>query len=163
MGLWQEFKQFAVKGNVIDLAVGVIIGAAFGKITTSLVEDVIMPPLGVVLGKVDFSSLFVVMPGQEDKIAKATAAAKSLNSYSDYKSSGIAVLSYGQFLNNVIQFLIVAFAVFLLVRAINHMKALAEPPPAAGEPVTKDCPFCLQTIPVKATRCAHCTSELTVA
>lgn len=163
MGVWQEFKQFAVKGNVIDLAVGVIIGGAFGKITTSLVEDIIMPPLGMILGKVDFSSLFLVIPGQSAKIEAINATrVRPLSSFTDFKSSGIAVLSYGQFLNNLIQFLIIAFAVFLMVRAINRLKAIAEPPTAPGEPVTKDCMYCLQTIPIKATRCPHCTSEVPV-
>lgn len=157
MGLWQEFKQFAVKGNVIDLAVGVIIGAAFAKITTSLVEDVIMPPLSVVLGRVDFSQWFVVMPGQEKKIEDAH---KVLHTIQEYKAAGVSVLSYGQFLNNVLQFLIIAFAVFLMVHAINRLKKLAEPEAATSEPLTKDCPFCLQTIPIKATRCPHCTSTL---
>ena len=153
MGLISEFKQFAMKGNVIDLAVGVIIGAAFGKITTSLVEDVIMPPLGVLLGKVDFSSLYIVMPGQADKIA---AAGKPLVSFADHKAAGVAVLSYGQFLNNVIQFLIVAFAVFVLIRNLNRLKK-AEAPAA---PATKDCPHCATAIPLAATRCPHCTSQL---
>lgn len=160
MGLWQEFKQFAVKGNVIDLAVGVIIGGAFGKITSSLVEDVIMPPLGVILGKVDFSSLYVVMPAQQSKIDAAIKAGKSLDSFANYKSAGIAVLSYGQFINNIIQFLIIAFAVFIMVRAINRLKALAEKNEVAAEPTTKECPFCCQQIPMAAKRCSFCTSEL---
>jgi large conductance mechanosensitive channel len=168
VGLWQEFKQFAVKGNVIDLAVGVIIGAAFGKITTSLVEDVIMPPLSVVLGKVDLSNLFLVMPGQKpEKLDAAVKAAQAAGletpTFAQYKANGIAVLSYGQFINNVIQFLIIAFAVFIMIHFINKLKAIAEKPQEPGEPVTKDCPYCLQTIPVKATRCPHCTSQLEVA
>ncbi|HEY0867850.1 MAG TPA: large conductance mechanosensitive channel protein MscL [Fimbriimonas sp.] len=161
MKLWQEFKQFAVKGNMIDLAVGVIIGAAFGKIVTSLVEDVIMPPLGVLLGKVDFSSLFIVMPGQADKIEAAVAKNNGpLTSFAQHKQAGIAVLSYGQFLNNLIQFLIVAWAVFMLVHFLNRLKSLTEKPAEESEPVSKDCPYCMSTISAKAVRCPQCTSDL---
>lgn len=156
MGLISEFKEFAAKGNVIDLAVGVIIGGAFGKIVTSLVEDIVMPPIGVALGKVDFSSLFVIMPGQEAKIDAATTAGKKLASFADYKSAGIATLNYGNFLNIIVQFLIVAFTIFLVVKAINKMKKPVEAP----APSTKDCPYCLSAIPLAATKCAHCTSDV---
>ena len=160
MSLFKEFRDFAVKGNVIDLAVGVIIGAAFGKIVTSLVEDVIMPPIGVLLGKVDFTSLFMVLPGQEDKIA---AAGKPLSSLADYKAAGVATFAYGSFMNQIVQFVIVAFAVFLLVRALNKVKARVEPPTESGELVTKECPHCLSTIPMKASKCGHCTADLAEA
>jgi large conductance mechanosensitive channel len=155
MALFKEFREFAAKGNVIDLAVGVIIGAAFGKIVTSIVEDIVMPPIGVILGKVDFTSLFFVIPGQSEKIAQAT----KLESLADYKAAGIATLNYGQFLSNVVQFLIIAFVVFLMVKAINRAKSKLEPAPPTSEPVTKQCPFCLSDIPIKATRCKFCTSD----
>jgi large conductance mechanosensitive channel len=141
----KEFREFASRGNVLDLAVGVIIGAAFGKIVTSLVDDLLMPPLGLVLGHVDFKDLFVSLNGQ----AYASLAAA--------KAAGAPTLNYGNFVNTVIQFLIVAFAVFMLVRQINRLKTPA-PAPAAND--AKDCPFCLSRIPIKATRCPHCTSEL---
>jgi large conductance mechanosensitive channel len=143
----QEFKKFAVQGNVLDMAVGIIIGVAFGKIITSLVEDIIMPPIGLLLGKVDFSSLFVNLSGTAyDSIAKA-------------KEAGAPTLNVGLFLNTIINFLIVAFAIFLLVRQFNRMRSQPEPVPA-GPPTTKECPYCLSTIPLKATRCAHCTAQL---
>lgn len=137
MGMLKEFREFAVKGNAIDMAVGIIIGAAFGKIVSSLVNDVIMPPLGVLIGQVDFSSLAVTL---QEKTA--TKAAVTVN--------------YGVFINTVIDFLIVAFAVFLFVRQINRLKR--QPLPA--DPTTRDCPYCLTPIPVKATKCAHCTSAV---
>jgi large conductance mechanosensitive channel len=140
----KEFKEFAMKGNVLDLAVGFIIGAAFGKIVTSLVSDVIMPPIGLILGKVDFSSLFLNLSG------------KSYSSLAEAKAAGAATLNYGIFLNNIVDFLIVAFAVFLLVRMINRWN---KPAPAAA-PSTKECPYCASTIPLKATRCPNCTSEI---
>jgi large conductance mechanosensitive channel len=141
----KEFKQFAMRGNVIDMAVGIIVGAAFGQIVTSFVQDVMMPPIGRLLGHVDFSNLFVSLSGVHyDTLAAAKAA-------------GAATLNYGLFLNTVINFLIVAFAVFLLVRQVNR---LAPKPAPAVAPVTRDCPYCLSTIPVKATKCAHCTSVL---
>jgi len=151
----KEFREFIARGNVIDLAVGVIIGAAFGKIVTSIVEDIVMPPIGVVLGKVDFTSLFVVIPGQQDKIGETR-----LVSLADYKAAGVATLNYGQFLSNVVQFLIIAVVVFLMVKAINRAKSKLEPAPATTEPVTKQCPHCLSDIPVKATRCKFCTSDI---
>jgi large conductance mechanosensitive channel len=159
VGLFREFREFAVKGNVIDLAVGVIIGAAFGKIVTSVVEDVIMPPLGMVMGRVDFKDKFLVLPGQDDKLAALPQANFTL-SPATAKEHGISVLAYGNFLNNVVQFLIVAFAVFLLVKAINQAKAKFEAPTPTTEPVTKQCPFCLSDVPIKATKCKFCTTDL---
>ena len=138
----KEFKEFAMKGPVVDLAVGVIIGAAFGKIITSLVDDIIMPPIGRMMGNVDFANLFVNL---SDKEFPSVAAAKA---------AGAATMNYGIFFNTILNFLIIAFALFLLIRQMN---ALKKPAPA---PTTKDCPHCLSAIPIKATRCAHCTSEL---
>ena len=140
----KEFKDFAMKGNVLDLAVGFIIGAAFGKIVTSLVSDIIMPPIGLILGKVDFSNLFLNLSG------------KSYSSLAEAKAAGAATLNYGIFLNNIVDFLIVAFAVFLVVRMVNRWN---KPAPAAA-PSTKECPYCASTIPLKATRCPNCTSEI---
>jgi large conductance mechanosensitive channel len=140
----KEFKEFAMKGNVVDLAVGFIIGAAFGKIVTSLVTDIIMPPFGLVLGKVDFSNLFINISG------------KSYASLPEAKAAGAATINYGIFLNNIVDFVIVAFAIFLLVRMVNRWN---KPVPVPTEP-TKECPFCASKISVKATRCPNCTSEL---
>jgi large conductance mechanosensitive channel len=140
----KEFKEFAMKGNVLDLAVGFIIGAAFGKIITSLVSDIIMPPIGLILGKVDFSSLFLNLSG------------KSYSSLAEAKAAGAATLNYGVFLNNIVDFLVVAFAVFLLVRMVNRWN---KPAPAAA-PSSKECPYCASSIPLKATRCPNCTSEI---
>jgi large conductance mechanosensitive channel len=139
-----------MRGNVIDMAVGIIIGAAFGTIIATLVSDVLMPPIGLLLGNVDFSNLFIVL--KEGKIAGpyATVAAA--------KEAGAVTLNYGLFLNTVINFLIVAFAIFFLIRSINALKKKEVAPPAV--PTTKDCPHCLSAIPIKATRCGHCTSEL---
>ena len=142
----KEFRDFAIKGNVIDLAIGIIIGTAFGRIVTSLVTDIIMPPLGVLLGKVDFSNLYINLSG------------KAFNSLTDAKAAGAATINYGLFINNIIDFIIVAFVIFLLVRGINRMKKAPAPAPAA--PATKECPFCYTQIPIKATRCPNCTSEL---
>jgi len=140
----KEFKEFAMKGNVLDMAIGIIIGAAFGKIITSLVGDVIMPPIGLILGRVDFSSLFLNLSGTHyDSLAAA-------------KTAGAATINYGLFLNNVVDFLIVAFVIFLVVRQVNRWK---KPVPAAA-PATKECPYCFSAIPMKATRCPNCTSEL---
>ncbi len=144
----QEFKKFAMKGNVVDLAVAVIIGAAFGKIITSLVNDVIMPPIGLLLGNVDFSNLFLDLRGA----GHASLAAA--------REAGAATINYGVFLNTVIDFLIVAFAIFLLVRQVNKLTAKPEP---AAAPTSKDCPYCCEAIPIKATRCGRCTSQLTAA
>ena len=149
----KEFKEFAMRGNVIDMAVGIIIGAAFGTIIGSLVSDVLMPPIGLVLGNVDFSNLFVVL--KEGKVAGpyATVAAA--------KGAGAVTLNYGLFVNTVVNFIIVAFAIFFVVRAMNTLKKKEEAIPAG--PTTKECPHCLSTIPIKATRCGHCTSELRAA
>ena len=145
----KEFKEFAMRGNVLDMAVGIIIGAAFGKIVGSFVEDILMPPIGMLLGKVDFSNLFVSLGGQHfDTLAAA-------------KQAGAATVNYGMFFNHVFNFLIVAFAVFLLVRQVNRLKRAEAAAPAA--PTARDCPFCYSSIPVKATRCGHCTSDLKAA
>jgi large conductance mechanosensitive channel len=144
----KEFKEFAMRGNVLDMAVGIIIGAAFGQIVTSFVQDILMPPIGRLLGHVDFSNLFLSLSGSHyDTVAAAEAA-------------GAATLNYGLFLNTAINFLIVAFAVFLLVRQANR---LAPNPASVPAPATRDCPYCLSTVPAKATKCAHCISELRVA
>jgi len=158
VGLIKEFREFAVKGNVIDLAVGVIIGGAFGKIVTSVVEDLVMPPIGILLGKVDFTSLFVVLPGQQDKLAKLKPADELTQAKA--KELGIATFNYGSFLNNVLQFLVIAFAVFLMVKAINRARSRFEPATPSGEPVTKQCGFCLSDIPTHAVKCKFCTSDL---
>jgi large conductance mechanosensitive channel len=142
----KEFREFAIKGNAVDLAVGVIIGAAFGKIVSSLVADIVMPPIGMLLGKVDFSNLFLNLTGTH------------YNSLKEAKDAGAATLNYGVFLNNVLDFVIVAFCVFLIVRQINRLRGPAPAP--APAPVTKDCPNCLMAIPLKATKCGHCTSNL---
>jgi len=151
--MFKEFKEFAMRGNVVDMAVGIIIGAAFGTIVKSLVDDIIMPPIGLLLGNVDFSNLFIVL--------KDAAAGGTFASLADAQKAGAVTLNYGMFINTVISFLIVAFAVFLLIRGLNKLKREEEAPPE--EPTTKECPRCLSTIPIKATRCAHCTSELEAA
>jgi large conductance mechanosensitive channel len=143
----KEFKEFAMKGNVLDMAVGIIIGAAFGKIITSFVSDILMPPLGLLLGNTDFSSLFINLSGHEYPTVAAA------------KEAGAATINYGIFINTIIDFIIVAFAIFLLVRQVNKMKR--QPPPAA--PDSKSCPFCVTSIPIKASRCPHCTSQLNPA
>jgi len=142
----QEFKTFALRGNVLDLAIGIIIGTAFGKIITSLVNDVLMPPIGLLLGKVDFSNLFIDLSGQGYPSLAAAQAA------------GAPTINYGLFINSVVDFIIVAFVIFLLVRQVNRLTAPPAQAPAA--PTTKECPYCLSAIPIKATRCAYCTSEL---
>jgi large conductance mechanosensitive channel len=142
----QEFKQFAMRGNVVDMAVGVIIGAAFGKIVTSFTNDVLMPPVGALLGKVDFSNLFLNLSGTP------------YASLADAKKAGAATVNYGLFLNTVIDFLIIAFVLFLLIQQLNRL--LAPAPAPAAPPTTKDCPYCLSQVAIKATRCAHCTSQL---
>lgn len=139
----KEFKEFAMRGNVLDMAVGIIIGAAFGKIITSFVSDILMPPLGLLLGKVDFSSLFISLSGQYPSLAAAKAA-------------GAPTLNYGMFLNTVLDFAIVAFAVFMLIRQVNRFLPKPAPAPAS----TRECPHCLSAMPLKATRCAHCTSDV---
>jgi large conductance mechanosensitive channel len=146
----KEFKEFAMRGNVVDMAVGIIIGAAFGTIVKSLVSDVIMPPIGLLLGNVDFSNLFVVL--------KQGATAGPYASLADAQAAGAVSINYGTFINTLISFVIVAFAVFLVIRGINKMKRQKEEP--AAEKTTKACPFCQSAIPIKATRCPFCTSEL---
>lgn len=140
----KEFKEFALKGNMIDLAVGIIIGGAFGKIVTSLVNDIIMPPIGLLLGQINFSDLFISLTGEPYDSLQAA------------KDAGAPTINYGMFINNLIDFIIVAFVLFLIIRAINRMKRQ----PAPADPTTKECPHCFTTIPLKATRCPHCTSEL---
>jgi large conductance mechanosensitive channel len=144
--MWKEFKEFAVKGNAIDLAVGVIIGAAFGKIVTSIVEDLLMPPLGRVLGNLNFADYYFPL---SDKITPGMSLDAA-------KKAGFPVFAYGNFITVLINFLIVAFCIFLVVKAINKLK---RPSPSAA-PVAKDCPACTMSIPIKATRCPHCTSDL---
>lgn len=148
----KEFKAFALKGNVLDLAVGIILGAAFGTIIKSLVDDVVMPPVGLALGDVDFADLFVLLKA-------GPKAPPPYVSLADANAAGAVTINYGQFINNVIAFIIVAFAVFLIVRAANRMM----PQDAAAAPATKDCPYCRMAIPVGATRCPHCTTELRAA
>nr|WP_276310900.1 large-conductance mechanosensitive channel protein MscL [Paenibacillus paeoniae] len=141
-----EFKEFAMRGNVVDLAVGVIIGGAFGKIVTSLVNDMIMPPIGYLLGEVDFRDLQITL-------GKETAG-----------DAAPAVIRYGEFINTILDFMIVAFCIFLLVKGINALRRKKEAPPAAkAEPTEKECPYCMSQVPVKATRCKHCTSQLETA
>lgn len=148
--MFKEFKEFAMKGNMIDMAVGIIIGAAFGTIITSLVADIVMPPIGLLLGNVDFSNLFVLLkegkaPGPYASVAAAKAA-------------GAVTLNIGVFINTIISFLIIAFSIFVVIRSINKLKTKEETPPAV--PTTKECPYCISVIPIKATRCAHCTADL---
>lgn len=144
----KEFKQFIMRGNVLDLAVAVILGAAFGAVVTSLVNDVIMPPIGLVTGGMDFKDLFVPLNDQ------------TYPSLAEAKSAGAPVIAYGNFLNTVVSFLIVGFAIFLLIRQANRLK---KPAPAPAPPATKECPRCAMSIPIKATRCPQCTSELNAA
>ena len=146
----KEFKEFTLRGNVIDMAVGIIIGAAFGTIVKSLVNDIIMPPIGLLLGDVDFASLFILL--------KSGSPAAPYVSLADAQAAGAVTINYGLFVNAVVSFLIVALVMFLLIRNMNRMKREEEAPPA--EPTTKECPYCLSTIPIKASRCAHCTSQL---
>jgi len=150
--MFKEFKEFAMRGNVVDMAVGIIIGAAFGSIIKSLVADVIMPPIGLLLGNVDFNNLFILL-----KDGKPAGPYLAL---AEAQKAGAVTVNYGAFLNTIIIFLIVAFAVFLLIRSLNRLKRQEEP---AAPPATKECPHCLSTIPAAATRCAHCTSELKTA
>jgi len=147
----KEFREFAMRGNVVDMAVGIIIGAAFGAIVKSLVDDVIMPPIGMLLGNVDFSNLYVIL-----KESATTAAPYA--SLAEAKKAGAVTLNYGVFINAVVSFTIVAFAVFMLVRTMNRLKAAEQAAPA--EATTRECPHCCSTIPIKATRCPHCTSTL---
>jgi large conductance mechanosensitive channel len=145
--MFKEFKEFAMKGSMVDLAIGIVIGAAFGKIITSLVSDVIMPPIGLLLGKVDFASLFIDLSG------------KGYATLAEAKADGAATINYGLFLNTAIDFVIVAFVIFLIIKQINRMKREEAPAP----PDTKDCPYCYTGIPVKATRCPNCTAEIKTA
>jgi len=149
--MFKEFKEFAIRGNVIDMAVGIVIGAAFGTIVKSLVSDIIMPPIGLLLGKVDFSNLFAVLK-QGETVAGPYA------SLVDAQAAGAVTINYGVFIDTVISFIVIAFAIFIVIRNINQLKKKEEAPPA--EPTTQDCPYCLTSIPIKATRCPHCTSEL---
>lgn len=143
--MFKEFKEFALKGNVIDLAVGIIIGAAFNKVVQSFVNDIVMPPLGMLLGKMDFSALFINLSGKEfETLAEA-------------KKAGAATINYGLFINTLVDFTIMAFVVFIMIKQINRLKREAPPAP---EPDTKDCPLCLSKIPIKAVRCPYCTSAL---
>ena len=142
----REFKEFIARGNVIDLAIAVVIGVAFGKIITSFVEGVLMPPIGLMLGKVDFANLFIDLSGQRPV------------SIADAKAKGLPVIAYGAFLNDVINFLIIAFLIFLIIKAVNRLRAAPPPPPN-----TKDCPYCLTAIPLEARRCAACCSDVSAA
>ena len=144
----KDFKEFIMRGNVVDMAVGVIIGGAFGKIVTSLVSDVIMPPIGRLTGGVDFSSLYINLSG----VAYASLA--------EAQKAGAATINYGLFLNTVINFLIVAAAIFLMISQMNKLKAKFDKPAPAAAPSTKECPLCLSVIPLKAVKCAHCASDL---
>ncbi|NMB67302.1 MAG: large conductance mechanosensitive channel protein MscL [Chloroflexi bacterium] len=139
-----EFRKFIMKGNVLDLAVAVIIGGAFGSIVTSLVNDIIMPPIGMLLGRINFKDLFINLSGTD------------YASLADAQAAGAATINYGNFINTIVNFLIVAFVIFLIVRSFNQMKK----PEAPAAPTTKDCPYCQTAIPIKATRCPHCTSQL---
>ena len=149
----KEFKEFALRGNVLDMAIGIVIGAAFGTIVKSLVDDIIMPPIGLLLGGVDFANLFILLRVGDPPSPYASLA--------DAQAAGAVTINYGLFINAVISFIIVAFVVFLIIRSINRMKREEEAPPA--EPTTKACPYCLSEIPIQATRCGHCTSELPAA
>jgi large conductance mechanosensitive channel len=142
--MWKEFREFAIKGNVLDLAIGIIIGAAFGRIVNSLVNDIIMPPFGLLLGKINFSDLYINLSGKE------------YSSLASAKEAGAATINYGVFINEVISFLIVSFAIFLLVKQVNRLKKPVEP----AAPATKECPYCLSAVPAGAKRCAFCTSDL---
>jgi large conductance mechanosensitive channel len=147
--MFREFREFAMRGNVVDLAVGIVIGAAFSKIVSSLVNDIIMPPIGLLLGRVDFSNLFINLSGQP------------FASLAEAKAAGAPTINYGVFLNTVIDFLIVAFAIFLLVRFVNRLSRQLEAAPAA--PTRRECPYCLSSIALRATRCPQCTSILQAA
>ena len=144
--MFKEFKEFAMRGNVMDMAIGIIIGGAFGKIVASFVKDVLMPPIGMLMGGVDFSNLFMTLgDGEYATLAEAQEA-------------GAATINYGVFLGTVLDFIIIAFAIFIMIKQMNRLQKEEEAPPA--EPTTKDCPACLSTVPIKATRCAHCTGQL---
>jgi large conductance mechanosensitive channel len=148
--MFKDFKEFAMRGSVVDMAVGIVIGAAFGTIVKSFVDDVLMPPIGLLLGNVDFANLFSVLK-------EGTKAAGPYASLAAAKAAGAVTLNWGTFINTIISFIIIAFAVFLVIKGINRMKREKEAPPA--ELTTKECPFCFTTIPIQATRCPHCTSQ----
>jgi large conductance mechanosensitive channel len=148
--MFKDFKTFVMRGSVVDMAVGIVIGAAFGAIVKSLVSDMLMPPLGLLLGNVDFSNLFVIL--------KEGAVAGPYASLAEAQTAGAVSINYGLFVNTIISFVIVAFALFLLIRAVNRLKGKEEAKPA--EPTSKECPFCLSEIPIKAVRCAYCTSDI---
>ena len=148
----KDFKEFVVRGNVVDMAIGIVIGAAFGAIVKSFVDDVLMPPIGLLLGNVDFSNLFLTLREGSKAVGPYASLAAA-------KAAGAVTLNVGVFINTIISFIIIAFAVFLVIKGLNRMKREKEAPPA--EPSTKECPFCLSTISLKATRCPHCTSQLT--
>ena len=148
--MWKEFREFIARGNVMDLAVGVIIGAAFGKIVTTLVEGILMPPIGLALGRIDFSSLFYVLDSGRGVPASLAEA----------KTKGIPVVAYGQLMNDVVSFLIVALAVFVLVKQVNRIKSSVDKPGPAAGPTTRECPYCASTISIKAKRCPQCASQL---
>ena len=147
----KEFKEFAMRGNVVDMAVGIVIGAAFGTIVKSLVADVLMPPIGLLMGGVDFSNLFIIV--------KEGSVAGPFETLANAQAAGAVTINYGVFINTVISFLIVAFAIFMVIKGMNSLKRQEEEAPA--EPTEKDCPHCFTSIPIKATRCPHCTSEIT--
>ncbi|MGB9586111.1 MAG: large conductance mechanosensitive channel protein MscL [Anaerolineales bacterium] len=146
--MWNEFKKFILRGNVIDLAVAVIVGGAFNKIVTSLVNDIVMPPIGLLFAKVDFANLFIDLSG------------KGYKSLAEAQQAGAPTINYGIFLNNVINFLIVGFVVFLLIRSVNRLQAIALPSETSEAKKTKDCPYCGMSIPIQAKRCPYCTSEI---
>ncbi len=148
--MFKEFKEFAMRGNVVDMAVGIIIGAAFGTIVKSLVSDIIMPPIGLLLGNVDFNNFFIIL--------KAGATAGPYATLADAQTAGAVTLNYGVFINTIISFLIVSFAIFLVIKNINRLKKEEAAPPA--EPTTKECPYCFSTVSIKAKKCAFCTSTL---
>jgi large conductance mechanosensitive channel len=148
--MFKEFKEFIARGNVMDMAIGVIIGTAFGAIVKSLVSDIIMPPIGLLLGDVDFSNLYILLEKGDPTGPYASLA--------DAQAAGAVTINYGVFIDTVISFLVVALVVFIVIRNVNRLKREEEAPPA--EPTTKECPFCLSTIPIQASRCPHCTSEL---
>ncbi len=149
----KEFRKFAMRGNVVDMAVGIIIGAAFGSIVSSLVADIIMPPIGLVLGNVDFANLFLTL--KEGELAGPYAA------LADAQAAGAVTINYGLFINTIISFLIIAFAIFLLIRGVNRLQEEEQAPPE--EPTTKDCPYCFSEISIHASRCPNCTSQLEVS
>lgn len=150
--MFKEFKEFALKGNVVDMAVGIVLGVAFGAIVKSLVDDLLMPPIGLVLGSADFSNLFFII--------KEGATPGPFATLAEAHKAGAVTVNYGLFINTIVNFVIVAFALFLVIRNMNKLRRMTEKPQAEAAPTTKECPYCLSSIAVKATRCPHCTSEL---